>query len=323
MSEGKLHITKAIVLGGSHIWRQDPFEALGPRLMLPVANKPLALHTLAWLEQAGIRDITFCVNEHQEALRRLLQDGSGLGFDIRYYIDRTPRGPAGCCRDASQLAPAEHYVVIEGSVLPCVDLLGLLAAHVRANAALSIVVDPPTRDGADRRPSGIYVIARRATERVLRTGYQDIKEILVPALNRAGEVVRAHAAERVSPRISGWPSYLTAQEYLLDALAHDGGRLAGYEARDGAWVHPTARVDESVRTIGWVMIGPNCRVEREAIITGPTVIGSGCALHRRCIVDSSVLWEECAVGDEARLCQCLVSSGLSISPASILEHMIC
>ena len=160
-------MTAAIILGGSHVWNEDSLESLCPRLLVPVLNAPLVSYTLNWLRAAGLTRAVICANDATRFVRACFQDGAAQGVELYYYEDYTPRGPAGCSRDAAALVAAENYLVIEGSVIPALDLRTLLRFHERMNAAVTVVVhQSEASDGQpdrDLAPAGIYVVARRVS----------------------------------------------------------------------------------------------------------------------------------------------------------------
>ncbi len=142
--------TQAIVLAGVHLWEESAFDNAMPRPLLPVAQQPLICHALRWLRAAGIHRATICANSTSRFIRRCLGPGDRLDMDLDYYEDWTPRGPAGCARDAARDVPAGRYVVVDGTIIPQVDLAGMLACHRQSAAAVTVAVDGP----AGRSTSG-------------------------------------------------------------------------------------------------------------------------------------------------------------------------
>ena len=306
----------AIILAGSQAWNEDPFESLGPRLLLPIANNPLFSHIVGWLKEAGVKTVTICTNEAGGLLQHHFGDGRQLGIDLYYCEDRLPRGPAGCSRDAAAVTCAEQYVVVEGSVIPSSDLLDLLAVHAKSNAAATVVVNQ-AQDGHEcfgphLSPGGVYVLEQRALQQVPPTGYQDIKEMLIPKLHRGHELVMACLLERPSFRVDGLECYLAAQGWVLQRACDGELSAGGYVRRDEAYIHRSARVADSARLLGPVMVGPETRVDDECVLIGPTVIGSRCTVGRGCIVGRSVMWDRCSIGEQATLDRCLITSGTCV-----------
>ena len=308
--------TAAIILAGSQAWAAGSLESICPRPLLPIANTRLISYTLDWLKGAGVRTMIVCANDVAGLFRDYLRDGSQQELDICHYQDRTPRGSAGCCRDAAAMACAEQYLIVDGSIIPRVDLPALLEAHARSEADLTVAVNQ-TPEGDDwlaphLSPVGMYVFGRAAIEMISPTGYEDIKEMLIPRLRREGGSVMAYLAEGPCPRIEGLESYLAVQGWVLGKMCAGGAAPWGYEHRDGVCVHESASVAEDARLLGPALIGPRSTIEGESVIVGPTIIGSDCRVGRRSVVGRSVMWDRCSVSSQARVDQCLLTEGAFI-----------
>jgi NDP-sugar pyrophosphorylase family protein len=320
-------VIAGIILAGAHIWRDDAFESLCPRLLLPIANAPLISYTLAWLRSEGITTIAVCANHGSRALQAYLLDGGSEALDLYYYEDRVPRGPAGCVRDAALWAEADQLVVVDGSIIPAVDLGALLQSHAAGDVAASVVVHRPARPAGEREtwlsPVGIYVFAGRVLADVPATGFHDVKESLLPKLHRAGARVVVFPAEQPSPCIRGPASYFDAQAWMLGRLRARELSIEDYVWRNGTYVHGSACVAPRARIVGPVMIGPQSRVADDAVVIGPTVIGGRCALHAASAVTCSVLWDRCVIGAHAVADHCLLSSGCSLSASTARHGVTC
>jgi NDP-sugar pyrophosphorylase family protein len=310
-------MTAAIILAGAHVWSDDDLSAIAPRLLLPVANTPLVEHILAWLGRAAVRRVVFCHNDVAGNLWDTLGTGADTGFEFYYCIDREPRGPAGCCRDASHVVRAARYVVVEGSILPRFELADALAQHLRSRASATVVVTPDvqSRSSDDQwSPVGVYIFEVGALADVPAAGFQDIKEMLLPRLHRQNERVLTHITDRVYPRISGIEEYFAVHAYMLSQICAGGAMPAGYLRTNGTCRHSTALMGASVDVVGPVMLGPGSRVERGVALIGPTVLGRNCLIEQGCVVQRSILWHDCALGARARVNRCLLVSGRRVDP---------
>ena len=307
----------AIILAGSYVWRADSLEAACPRALLPVANAPMVHYTLAWLRAGGLRAATLCSNDAALLLGDCLQDGTAAGIELFYYEDRVPRGPAGSVCDAALATPADPFIVVEGAIIPELNLTDLLRAHRRSNAAATVVVHGAHGDNdeaeANQSPIGIYVFGRSALARVPRAGFQDIKEGLIPRLHGEGETVVAYAASGTFPRVRGLASYLAAQVWALERIYARELTRDRYEWRRGAYVHHSARLAERARVVPPVMIGPESRVEDEAVLVGPCVLGGRCVVGRGSIIERSVLWDACTVGPQVVIDQAVLTAGVLVA----------
>lgn len=316
MQDGNADV-RGIVLAGVHRWGESALERLLPRPLLPVADSPLMCYALRWLRDAGVRRTTICANSESRLVRRCLDDGAALGLDLCYYEDQSARGPAGCVRDAGMSWPARDLVVTEGNVIPTVDLQDLLNVHRSTGAAITLVVEAGAGNGArpnaPLRPAGIYVFARRTLDAVLPTGYQDIKEMLIPGLYADGQRVLTYEADSVCPRVTGIDTYLAVNEWMVQQVVADAVSLPGYRRSGRARVHEAARIADGVRLIGPVMIGPETRLAPGATIVGPTVIGQKCVVEGRALICRSVIWDGCRIGGGAIVDQCILAFGAVVA----------
>jgi NDP-sugar pyrophosphorylase family protein len=279
------------------------------------------------MRDGGITGATVCVNSASRAVRSYLGDGSRLSLSVKYLEDWTPRGAAGCLRDASAQSQAETFVVADGTAIPAVNLKGLLAAHRASGAALTIVVhDDAAFVAPDQRllsPAGIYVVDSRVLQLVAATSYQDIKESLIPQLYRAGERIGIHRGVGACPRILDAESYLAVNHWMIQSMADGSAALAGYRALGGGVLaHPSAEVDSGAVLLGPILLGPSARVERGATIVGPVALGAHSLVEAGALVSRTVTWSHSVIGREAVVDQCVVADQAVILPRSNVVHSI-
>jgi mannose-1-phosphate guanylyltransferase len=324
-----------IVLAGAYNWGETRFERFLRGPLVPIAQRPLISYVLSWMGEAGVEDATICANGSSRAVRARLADEAALPLRLGYYEDPIPRGPAGCVRDAGLLSEADTLVVAEGTLVPSADVAELLEAHRSSRAALTIVVDQERRRrglSAERppSPSGLYVFDRRVLETIPATGFQDIKESLIPRLHRAGERVFTHAVAGVSPRVLNCETYLAVNEWMIDRVTDTPGSLSGYYLRwrnggtpcGDVLAHVTAQIHPQARLLGAIVLGPGVRIMAGATIIGPTTIGEGCTVAPGAVVSRSVLWNRCVVGKEALVDRCLLADDAAIESSLTLFNSV-
>lgn len=317
MSTGERGQVCGIVPAGVHPWGDSCLDEVMPRVLLPVIGTPLIVHVIEALREIGVRDHVVCANSASPIVRKALGDGSRLSVELSYYEDITPRGPAGCIRDAAALTDGKRFVVIDGSVLPLFDLGAMISAHITSGAAATVAVchDVSAHDGMREQlvPAGVYVFERRAVEAVPATGYQDAKEVLLPRLSKEGAKVLPFDVGRMIPRVGDASSYLAANERLLRHYLIAATPPRGYRRRGDALVHISATVSERAKLIGPMLIGPRSEVDDAAILVGPLVLGNDCRVMGRTTLCRTVVWNECQLGNDLLLDNCIVTSNVALN----------
>jgi NDP-sugar pyrophosphorylase family protein len=308
-----------IILAGAYPAGQCALDRLGPRPLLPVAQQPLVTYALRWMASGGLRDATICANTEARSIRAAL-GASAFGLRLDFVEDWSPRGTAGCVRDAGLTTGARTFVVADGTAVPVVDLLELLEGHAASRAAITVVVGADT--AGRLRPAGLYVFDRRTFDHVPEEGFHDIKEKLIPRLHAAGEAVSTHVARGVPPRVVNADTYLALNQWVVERASRHREAPEGYRSLGETVLHETSSVDPSARLLGPVLLGPDVTVKAGATLVGPVSIGRGTTVGRRAVVSRSVAWNDCVFGDDSFVDRSMLADRAVVEPgASVISAM--
>ena len=85
---------KAIILAAGEGSRMRPLTYTRPKVMLPIANKPILEHLLVEASQAGISEFIFIVGYCDEQVRGYFGKGEKWGVNIVYCNQRKQLGTA-------------------------------------------------------------------------------------------------------------------------------------------------------------------------------------------------------------------------------------
>lgn len=131
-------IPAAIVAGGRGE-RMRPETDACPKPMLPIAGKPLLEHQLEWLKRWGVSEAFLCLGYKADVVSDHFGDGGRWGMKLRYSVEQSPRGTAGCVRDLGDWG-GEDLLVVYGDLFVDMDCRKLVEAHRAGRAAATLVV---------------------------------------------------------------------------------------------------------------------------------------------------------------------------------------
>jgi NDP-sugar pyrophosphorylase family protein len=132
---------EAILLAGGMAERLGDAAQGRPKALVEIGGKPLAVHQIVRLAQAGVdRVIVSCRAGDEELFQSAL---SGLGVELAFAPESEPLGRGGGLRlAASQRRESGPCFALNGDELFDVDLEALLAHHRRRSPAATITVTP-------------------------------------------------------------------------------------------------------------------------------------------------------------------------------------
>lgn len=130
---------KAMILAAGEGVRLRPLTLKTPKALLPVADRPLILHLLAWFRRHGISDVAINVHHLADAVIDTLRDGADLGMSLTYSHEETLLGTAGGVKRMADFLEGP-FVVHYGDVLTDFDLSEMARFHREAGAIATLAV---------------------------------------------------------------------------------------------------------------------------------------------------------------------------------------
>jgi NDP-sugar pyrophosphorylase family protein len=315
--------------------RLRPVTDLIPKPMAPIANRPALYHILRLLHRHGLREVVINLHHLPEVITGYFGDGSSLGMNVSYSLERELLGTAGGVKKNADFLGGGTFLVMSGDALTDIDLTGLIEAHRRngsvATLAVAEVADPslygvvvtddngrvvgfqekPTLEEARSRlcNCGIYVFEPEMLSHILSGEFDDFGSRVLPDLLRERIPFHAHTISDY------WSDVGNLREYVrgnADALT---GRvnveIPGTEVRPGLWVDSDSEVAQSVRIETPVLIGKGCRIGEGVVVEGPCVIGDGCVVGAGAHLARVVALQQCQIAAGAMLIDGIVGQRLA------------
>jgi len=321
---------KAVILAAGEGTRMRPLTSTRPKVMLPIANKPILEHIMDAAVAAGIDEFVFITGYFEDSIKEYFNDGSGWGVTIEYVHQPEQLGTAsaiGCARGHVD----GRFVVLNGDVLISSTHLKTLATRCE-DAVISV------KEVED--PSGFGVIETEG-EKVVRI----IEKPEVPPTNLANAGIYLFddsifgfiKRTKLSPR---------GELEITDSLAMmiESGANVGYETLDHDWIdigYPwdlldankllltdlrgecAGVVEPNATLIGEVVVGEGTIIRNGAYIIGPALIGRNCDIGPNCYIrPSTSIGNRVHIGNAVEVKNSIVMDDTSIGHLSYVGDSV-
>ena len=301
---------QAIILAGGEGKGIRPLTNTVPKPMLPVMNKPLLCHAIELLKKHGICDILITLCYKGDDIRAHFGDGSRFGVNIKYFIENEPLGTAGSIKSAESLI-SDSFFVISGDVITDIDLSRALSFHKQNRADATILLT------SSEKPTEYSAVITSEDNRVMHMCENpDWDEVCTDMINTGIYIIEPKILSLIPP----FCPYDLSKD-LIGQMLNTGLAVFGYKA-DGYWCDIGSAqayrkchrdifehkvnlgIDENVLKSG-VLAGKNCKISASAEILPYCVLG-----------------DECTVGDNVSLKDCIIWSGSKIDNNTRLHDSI-
>src|SRR5258706_13570694 len=155
---------KAMVFAAGQGTRLRPLTDNLPKVLVPVAGRPMIEYSLLLLRHYGIDEVVVNLHHLGEKIESHLQDGSRLGLRITYSREKELLDTGGGLLQARPLLDGAPFIVINGDVVIDLDLQAVIDRHGEDGAAATLVLRP---DADADRYGAIEISADRRVRKFL------------------------------------------------------------------------------------------------------------------------------------------------------------
>lgn len=306
---------EAVILAAGEGERMRPLSVTKPKVMIPVANRPLLEHLMLNFRAAGVNEFVFVVGYREDVIRDYFGDGKAWGARIRYVRQEVQRGTADALRCVRGMVE-EKFLLANGDAVPGSDDLRRIVESGELSVGLAEV---PNVKGlgvvevCDGRVVRIHEKVAKPATNLANAGVYLLTTDIFQAVEETGQ----------SPR--GEYEIVDSLHWLIDRgvpitydvfknwlhLTHPWEILNANELLlSGIEPSNRALVENNVTLHGVVCIGADTIVRSGSYIVGPVIIGSHCDIGPNCFIRPST-----AIGDH-----CHIGAAVEIKNSVIMKH---
>ena len=333
---------KAVVMAGGEGSRLRPLTIRRPKPMVPVVDRPVMHHILDLLKRHGITEVVATLQYLAEDIQEYFGDGSQFGMTVHYSIEETPLGTAGSVKQAEEWLKDDTFLVISGDALTDFDLSEALRYHKEKGAMATLVLKrmpSPLEYGVvitgddgrikrfQEKPSwgevfsdtvntGIYVLEPRVLDYFEPGKVFDFSSQLFPLMLTKGDPMYGYIADGYWCDIGSIPDYLRACADLLSGQVNI--RLDAKEIAPGIWADDEVEIDPTAELNGPIYLGIGVKIKDHVRIQGPAVVRNYTVVDSRALIDRSLIWRNCYIGDRADIRGAILCRQVSVKPKAMV-----
>ncbi|NJD54093.1 MAG: glucose-1-phosphate thymidylyltransferase [Candidatus Methanoperedens sp.] len=321
---------KALVLAAGQGTRMGPLTRNIPKVMLPIANKPLLLHVIQSARDAGIREFVLVVGYGAKLIKDYFKDGSLLGVSIEYVNQEKQMGTADAVGSAKGMV-GDRFLVLNGDIIvnsahirkliECSSDVVLTARHVDNPSEYGVLEvhgarvlriiekspDPPT----SLANAGIYVFPSSIFDAISKTPLSirkeyEITDSLQMLIDMGIDVGFLTLFDKWMDIGRPW-ELLDANEYFLSVLQPD---ISGE-------IEPFATLK------GSVSVGEGTIIRNGSYIAGPVIIGKNCDIGPNCYIrPGTSIGDNVRIGNAVEIKNSIIMKGTHIGHLSYVGDSI-
>jgi UDP-N-acetylglucosamine diphosphorylase/glucosamine-1-phosphate N-acetyltransferase len=323
-----MSISQAVILAAGEGKRMHPLTSTRPKVMLPMANKPILEHLIIEMKEAGIHDFTFIVGFHDEQIRNYFSGGQKWQVNISYCPQNIQLGTADAVRMVEgsvngsfllangdiivQKKDIERLLQIKGCSMTVVELpvvtgLGVIEAKEGFVAKIYEKMESPPSHLAN---AGLYLFTPEIFAAIASTAKSPRGEFeitdSIQHLIDSGQKVGYLEIEKWLDLSYPW-DLLSANERIMSSLM---GQNLG-------------TVEPNVSLQGAISIGQGTVIRSGAYIVGPTIIGDNCDIGPNCFIrPSTAIADHCHIGAGVEIKNSIIMSRSKIPHLSYVGDSI-
>lgn len=323
MSERKHGNMKALILVGGFGTRLRPLTLSRPKPLVEFANKPILLHQIEALAEAGVKHVILAVSYRAEMLEKEMREQeSRLGIKISMSHESEPLGTAGPLALAKEMLSidSEPFFVLNSDIIcnyPFKSMIDLHKKHGKEGTIVVTKVEEPSKYGvvvyneetgriqrfvekpkvfvSNKINAGMYIFSPSILKRI-ELRLMSLEKEVFPFMAEAGELF-AFNLEGFWMDIGQPKDFIIGTGLYLSFLHRTAPeQLATREGIVGnVLVHPSATIGKGCRIGPNVIIGPNVVIEDGVCLSKSTVL-RGSKIRSHAWVQSTIVGWDSTVG---------------------------
>ena len=316
---------KAVILAAGEGKRLRPFTETMPKVMLPVANKPVLEYVVDAVKNSGISDIIMIVGYKKEVIMEYFKDYKDV--KITYVVQEKQLGTAHALLQAKKHLKHPFIVLSGDNIIDQKSISNLICdkseysllikehphpskygmVFVEKNK-LKKIVEKPKEETGKFISTGIYKLPNAVfndVEKLASEGVYALSSVTQFIVDR-GEEIRTITANSWMDIVYPWDLIRVNEAMIHQSPASIAGTI-----------------EKGVVMKGAVSIGKDTTIYSGCYIVGPVIIGEGCEIGpNACIFPSTTIGDNAVVNPFNEIRNSVIMDDVHIASHSTISHSV-
>jgi len=315
-------IEQAVILAAGEGQRLRPFTAFKPKVMIPIANKPILRYVVEAVAKNGIYNVGMVVGYRKEHVINYF--GSGEQFDVKidYLEQRQQLGTAHALKQVEGKVKGTFLTISGDNIIEPETIAGMMQA--KPNSILVKEQENVSKYGVIEANNGVATnIVEKPSEAIshlVNLGVYAFNEDIFQFIEQETDMVSVissminHGHEiRVCETDETWLDVV----YPWDILKLNDMALAKTAPATGGTIERGAVIK------GRVSIGKGTIIRSGSYIMGPALIGENCEIGPSvCILPSTSIGDNVFILPFTVVSNSMVANDVEIGPSSTIQDSI-
>jgi UDP-N-acetylglucosamine diphosphorylase / glucose-1-phosphate thymidylyltransferase / UDP-N-acetylgalactosamine diphosphorylase / glucosamine-1-phosphate N-acetyltransferase / galactosamine-1-phosphate N-acetyltransferase len=326
-------VMQAVILAAGEGKRLRPFTETMPKVMLPIANKPVLEYVVDAVKHCGIKEIIMVVGYKKEVIMDYFKDYGGV--NITYVVQEKQLGTSHALLQAKDkisdsfivlsgdnivddktiqqliVQPSEYCIVIKEH--PSHSKYGVVFVE---KTKLKELVEKPKDELGTYISTGIYKLSNNVFECIELLASQGIFALssVIQALIDKGISIQTVCANFWMDIVYPW-DLISVNEVMIRQLPKSisGVIEKGVVIKGPVSVGKDTTIYSGCYIVGPVVIGDGCEIGPNTCIFPSTIIGDNSSIRPFCELRNSIIMEDVHIHSSSYLSHCIIARGNTIS----------
>ena len=323
---------KEVILAAGEGKRLRPFTETMPKVMLPVANKPLLEYVFDATRKSGIEEIVVVVGYKKEVIMEYFKDYKDV--KITYVIQDRQLGTAHALLQAKKHIKDSFIVLAGDNIIDTGSIAKLLKDQSEysllikehphpskygvvfiENRSIRRIVEKPKEDVGKYISTGIYKLPRSVftdIEQCTSEGAHALSSVIQSLVDK-GKHINTVLAKSWMDIVYPW-DLISVNEVMIQGTSESTSGVIekGVTLKGPVSVGKDTKIYSGCYIVGPVVIGDSCEIGPHACIFPSTSIGNNTVVHPFSEIRSSVIMDDVHIASNSHISHSVIGKGCII-----------